>query len=185
MKSVAARVSRRLREAEVTGNQHSVADRRYDRKVARPAIQIDNQSRVPREYGVGAEAGLQSAGDAGGADVPGDMVAQIAIGNAECAERGRKTVTRVVANENDTAIAAALDQIVGRGLIGTNEFCLRQGVTFQRTVSIASKDRTLSSPLPVGLAAAFRNSEPGRRIGTATLRVCSTPSMTAETVTLK
>jgi hypothetical protein len=91
----------------------------------------------------------------------------------------------MVANENDTTIAAALDQIEWRGLIGTNEFGLRQGRTFQRTVSIASKDRTVCPPLPAGLATAFRSSEPGSRIGTATLRVCSMPSMIARTVTPK
>ena len=76
------------------------------------------------------EPRLQQSRHGRGADIPGDMVVEIALRDAERSERGREAVARMVADENDAGIARGFDQFVSFGLIGPDEVDVGQGKSF-------------------------------------------------------
>lgn len=106
VQGIAACIPGRLGQPQVARDQDSIADRRNDRSVTGAAVKIDDQPRIIRKYGVRAKTRLQAASDARCADIPRDMVGQIVVGDTEISERGRKTVARMVTNEDDTAAVA-------------------------------------------------------------------------------
>ena len=58
------------------------------------------------------------------------QVREIAIVNAKRTKRSRKALARMVADKDDTRVAAAFDQLERGRLIASNEFGYRQDVTF-------------------------------------------------------
>ena len=130
MKRLAAGITRRLRQAQIARNQNAVADRWNHRQITRAAVQINDQPRIVREYGIGIKTRLQTPGDTPGTDIPGDVVVEVTLVDTEMTERGREAVAGMVTDENDTRIAMAFDQVEGFGLILTNEFGRRQSGTF-------------------------------------------------------
>lgn len=130
MQGMTASVALCLRQAQVSRDQDAVSDRRNNGEIAWPTVQIDDETRVVRQHGIGGEALPKPARHTGRPDIPGDMVGQILVVDAEMTENLRKTVARVITDKNDAAVAAAFDQLEWSGLIRTNEFGCSQGETF-------------------------------------------------------
>ena len=109
MKSLATGITRGLRQAQVARDQDAIADCRNHGQVTRCAVQINDESRIVREYGTGIKACLQAPGDTPRTDIPRNVVVEVALVDTELTECGREAVAGMVTDENDTRIAMAFD----------------------------------------------------------------------------
>ena len=90
-----------LRETLIAGNRRRLADRR-DRACGRQRpVTVDHEPRIALRDQTRAERVRHRFGDAGDADVVGDVAAAFVLVDAEIAQRARNPATVVIAGEKE------------------------------------------------------------------------------------
>jgi hypothetical protein len=85
--------------------------------VQRP-VAVDDQTGVPLGNGRCAESRSQALGHTGGADVPGDVGAELGLGQPQRAERTRNQSARVVTDDEERRAPIAATEVDRRDVVG-------------------------------------------------------------------
>src|ERR1700730_9347571 len=115
------RLYRVARQAFVAGNQGRFADARDRTWRARRTIAVDHQPRIALRDQMRVEMFRQRLGDAGNADIPGDMPRQLGCRQPEIAERARDLPAVMIRCQQERRAALGIIFMNRRNIFPTKE----------------------------------------------------------------
>ena len=100
----------------IAGYGGQLTDRRDRAVEAGLPVTVDDQTRIGLQHSCGVERLGQPLGDPGDADIPGDVTAEIAVGEAEHAEPPRDGAAGMVAGQQEVGAARRAQHADRRGV---------------------------------------------------------------------
>ncbi len=109
------------RERLVAGHARCLAEDGDRAFAARPPVAVDDEARIGLEDRRRIEALGKMAGHRGDADVPGNVAAELRLGETQSAEAARDPAPGMIGGEDEIRRAMRAQNLYRRGLVGGEE----------------------------------------------------------------